>query len=47
MALACPSSQHPLQLLNPLQDLLLDRPQFGQDLQRWTVIPVGSRSEFA
>ena len=24
------SSQHPLQLLNPLQDLLFDRPQFRQ-----------------
>ena len=32
------SSQHPLQLLDPLQDLRLDRPQFGQDLQRWTVL---------
>ena len=28
---------HPLQLLNPLQDLQLDRPQFGQDLQRRAV----------
>ena len=32
------SSQHPLQLPNPLQDLLLDRAQFGQDLQRWAVL---------
>ena len=38
IALAYRSSQHPLQLLNPLQDLLLDRPQFGQDLQRWAVL---------
>ena len=34
---AC-SSQHPLQLLNPLQDLLLDRPQFRQYLQRRPVL---------
>jgi hypothetical protein len=32
------SSQHPLQLLDPLQDLLLDRPQFNQELQRRTVL---------
>ena len=32
------SSQHPLQLLDPLQDLLLDRAQFGQDLQRWPML---------
>jgi hypothetical protein len=32
------SSQHPLQLFNPLQDLLLDRPQFQPDLQRWPVL---------
>jgi hypothetical protein len=37
MALACPSSQHPLQLLNALQDLLLDRSQFRQDLQ-WRAV---------
>ena len=35
------SSQHPLQLLDPLQDLLLDRAQFGQDLQRWAVLNLG------
>jgi len=32
------SSQHPLQLLDPLQDLLLDRPQFRQDFHRWAVL---------
>ena len=37
MLLWATSSQHPLQLLNPLQDLLFDRPQFRQDLQRWAV----------
>ncbi len=36
--LAGSSSQHPLQLLDPLQDLLFDRPQFRQDLQRWAVL---------
>jgi hypothetical protein len=37
IALVHRSSQHPIQLLNPLQDLLLDRPQFRQDFQLWAV----------
>ncbi len=32
------SSQHPLQLLDALQDLLLDRSQFRQHSQRWAVL---------